>query len=229
MDVYDLKYIVLQKAAVNYCGQQKLLEKVYRFWKTEWESVFQSIDPGFHMTDEDFFGQDYFSFLMCKDQVIAFQSLNSYSLTDFFSDPYFKPCTVHFMQEMVKERINKFQALQFFIVGRNWSLRKTKINAAAILGGLNLHFQKFNNWDATMTLARKDNGAGSMASKFGMQELGGTIEMHNVPVGQYLTLSPGKYKKPSVDNAINYLWDNKELHLFTSNQRREDEQLREFI
>lgn len=229
-DLGSLRYVVLPGSQSSTDIKfKKIYEQTYQFWLTEWEKIFKKIDPQFKINADDFSAQNKICAILHKDEVVGIQTLGKFTLDDFLSNPYFKPYTVDFLQNLVKQKIFSFQTMQYFLVNEKFSPRATGQNFAAIILGLSFMHQIFYRIDATITLARKDLAAASTARKFNMLQVGEDIKMHQVPVGQLLCTTPQPFPRNEVNQIVNELWQQRLEFHNTNHQENSNEQFRSFI
>ena len=208
INMSDLVYVMMPGGSYPVAAKD-LYQKMLNFWLLEWKKVFQEIDPSYEINISDFENQSRVTAILYHDQVIAMQTLSDYNLNDVLVSPYFKPYTIGFVQELVAQNIKNFQTMQYFIVSEEWGVRRTGINLAAIILGLSFRQQSYFNFDATITLARKDVAAASTARKYNMLQYDCDIKMHNVPVGQLLCKEPVPYPNETVETFVDDLWKRK--------------------
>jgi hypothetical protein len=203
--VAELEYYILS-GKPNSLTPPYLHAAVKEFWAEEWVKIFEKIDADFRLDTDDFERQSRVTALVHQGKILGIQTLCDYSLKDIDSHSYFQPYSPDFIAELKKRNLITFQAMKYFLVGEKYGVRATGLNLAAIILGLSFNQQKYFDFDATITLARKDVASASTAAKFNMLQVGADIEMHNVPVGQLLCLEPTRYPRPEVADAVDLLW-----------------------
>lgn len=208
----DLRYFVFKGSDGGHVPRS-LYEQTYEFWKTEWQSVFQQIDPTFDLDLNDFAKQSRVTVLKHQEQILGLQTLNDHQFLDFLEDPYFKNYSVGFLQMLSKAKVRTFQVMKYFLVSKLAGVKQTGLNIPAIILGLSFRQQMAYHFDATITLARKDNASASTARKFEMVQYGCDIEMHNVPVGQLFCFKPTSHPRSDVQEIIEFLWKQRQSYL----------------
>ena len=179
----DLRYVVLKGIPNQTTENHRDYSTLYSYWKNFWNDHFKKVESNEKLDPLDFFRQEKITALMCGDEVIGMHLYSYYHLNCKAEEhPYFNAYKPEFINELLSRDCYKIQAMQYFMVNPDWSPRRTGILYSAVLASLGLKHQENEGADCSITLARKDIGASTLAEKLNFFEVLEPIEMHNSPI-----------------------------------------------
>lgn len=175
------------------------------YWKEKWTALLLKLGSSIASVEHEFLAQEKVTTLTLDNEFIGMHLLTTFNEADFTKHPYFAGYDQKFLDGLARQKVTRAQSMQYFFVDEAWSVPHTLINFGAIIGALSMRHHIVNNLDASVTIARADIAAASLAKKFGFDEISRT-EMHNVPVLMLACFAPKTYPKEDVNHWAEYYW-----------------------
>lgn len=204
VDFQHLDYVILPGPWSCDESVHTYQQLIFRFWEQSWNEVYQNLGSHERTSPGEFTKQSAITAILSGVEVVALHFLRVIDVTTSEEMDRYSPC---FRNTLLKNGVRTAQTLQYYFVNSKWSPRLTGHNFSAIIAGLSFRNQTEFGVDASITLARRDLPAVSVALKFGMHIAGSALQMHNVPVAQLYACSTHPYPRADVNNAINILWN----------------------
>jgi hypothetical protein len=221
----DLSYVMIPGKPFSTACPPKLYSRLFNHWLEFWSNEYRAYGSNSVIDPANFYRQDCYTAIMKDDTVVATHSMAYFDLRyDFKNFHYFtemhRPETLNLL---MAQKQNRILVQQYLMVNQEFSVRKTRLNLSAVMVMLSLKNQA--GFDGTLTAARTEVGAASVALKIGFERISEAHLVHNVPVASLFCSKPLPYRRKEENDLADILWSTRRD--YTNSQRSENESQRD--
>ena len=205
----DIKYVLIPGKPFQTECPISLYRQLKSHWVEFWSQEYNSYGSHSNLDPMNFYRQDKYTVILEGNTVVATQSLTYFDLRygydDFF---YFNEMhSKETLQILMSRGLNRILVQQYFMVNQDYSARRTGLNWSAVMAMLSL--KNHEGFDGTLTAARTEVAAGSLAIKLGYEKISDNHLVHNVPVASYFCQNPLPYRRTQENTLTDMLWNSR--------------------
>lgn len=187
------------------CSRKKesQYDKILNFWQNYWHQ-----ELGIVLNPDVFHRQDKITYLEREDEVIGMHFYSYYNLHSDFYEDYFKNYPLSNLSKLLANKVQSIQTMEYLMVSPDWSLKKSGLAIAPILVSLGMKHHELEECEASITIARSDIGAISLAKKCQYTEFGDRFTLHGNPVASMICKDPRVYPNKKIEDQVQTIWGN---------------------
>lgn len=207
MTTTTYKYILIPGKPYHSSCPPDLYRLLFRQWCDFWSKEYSEYGSSAELDPMNFYRQDKYTAIIDGDQIVATHALTFFDLNyDFDKFEYFGEMhQIPTLERLKSDGLTRILVQQYFMVNSEYSVRKTGLNLSAVMAMLSLRNQK--GYDGTLTAARTEVAAGSLALKIGFNKISESHLVHNVPVASFFCENPKPYRREQENDLVDYLWN----------------------
>jgi hypothetical protein len=192
-----------------------LYNRAFAFWKGFWSEVFRTNGTSDQPNPDDFLRQHYLGIFEHRGQPVAMHAHSIFDLRQLaarehsYLSGYF---TEGFFEALVSRGASRVLSTESYSVAPEWRAPKLGVSLAAVMVGLGLKLAQSEGVDASIAVARSDNGGAQMGRSQGWITLDSGLRAHNTPV-ELMACFPDLMHPHSDDRVaklVEYFWKKRE-------------------
>lgn len=209
LSLKECSYIILDRRVPLNTAAQRLQKKLFNWWQEYWNTVLRTLHINERMDPLEFTQQHKINVLLHKEEVVSMHLVSVFDKKDFTSHPYFTKFDSAFIKGINNLNVDRILTLQYLAQNPHFKREKPYIYFPAAIGCLSVLQRETEKAQAVVSVARKDLGVSNALAKINFHSFQDDGVYNNTPVSYQISFNPCPYPSSSVDNLVQYFWQNK--------------------